>query len=174
MDGVTIGHPCCSVFNCELPLRSNRDRFCRVHKDNAKLCRISDCAEPAEPGHRSCSDPAHRALDLANKERGQSFFQLKGRLENARVGHISNSMSLEAEQEEELSDSEEIEVCDAKSPTGNRRLKAKWARSQTHNEQLIVRPCGVILARQTFYASEGVIQAKVIYVSVVPLFRIHD
>ncbi len=114
-----------------------------------------------EPEHRSCSDPTHRALDLANKERGKSFFQLTRCLQNARISHLSNSISLGAEIEPEGEDLNNDEgPCDAKSPTGDRKLKAKWARSQTHNEQLIVRPCGVILARKTFFASEGVIQVK--------------
>jgi hypothetical protein len=32
---------------------------------------------------------------------------------------------------------------------------------QTHNEQLLVNPCGVIVAWKTFFLSESVTQAKV-------------
>jgi hypothetical protein len=35
-------------------------------------------------------------------------------------------------------------------------LKARLSRRWTHNEQLMVRPCGVILARGTMYGSENV------------------
>ncbi|GJE99712.1 hypothetical protein PsYK624_159830 [Phanerochaete sordida] len=37
-----------------------------------------------------------------------------------------------------------------------RRLRALFGRRRTHNEQIIVAPCGVIIARMTFFASESV------------------
>jgi hypothetical protein len=40
--------------------------------------------------------------------------------------------------------------------TGNKRIRAQFARKRTHNEQLIVAPCGVIIARTTFFGSEAV------------------
>lgn len=41
------------------------------------------------------------------------------------------------------------------SATG-RKLRARFGRRRTHNEQLVVAPCGMILARETFYGAEGV------------------
>jgi hypothetical protein len=38
----------------------------------------------------------------------------------------------------------------------HKRLRAQFGRRRTHNEELIVAPCGIILARQTFYGAEGV------------------
>lgn len=49
--------------------------------------------------------------------------------------------------------------CNGKAEEGNqgkRRLRASFGVRRTHNEQLIMRPCGVILARATFYGSEAV------------------
>jgi hypothetical protein len=46
--------------------------------------------------------------------------------------------------------------CPSKAPTGNRVLKAQMGRMQTHNEQTLVRPCGVIFARATMYRAEAV------------------
>jgi hypothetical protein len=46
--------------------------------------------------------------------------------------------------------------CEPKSATGNRRVKAQFGRRRTHNEQLLVRPCGVIFARATFFGAEAV------------------
>ena len=46
--------------------------------------------------------------------------------------------------------------CDTKSVTGNRKVKAQFGRRRTHNEQLLVRPCGVIFARATFFGAEAV------------------
>jgi hypothetical protein len=37
-----------------------------------------------------------------------------------------------------------------------RKLRAQFGRRHTHNEQLIVALCGMILARETFYGAEGV------------------
>ncbi|KAJ7939533.1 hypothetical protein B0H13DRAFT_1941214, partial [Mycena leptocephala] len=49
------------------------------------------------------------------------------------------------------------EACEAsKSPTGNRKYKALFGRSRTHNLQTIVRPCGVIVAQAPFYNAEAV------------------
>ncbi|KAG2131405.1 uncharacterized protein EDB93DRAFT_1255512 [Suillus bovinus] len=36
------------------------------------------------------------------------------------------------------------------------KLRAQFGRRRMHNEQLIVAPCGMILARETFYGAEGV------------------
>jgi hypothetical protein len=47
--------------------------------------------------------------------------------------------------------------CEAvKSDLGNRKIKAQFGRRRTHNEQTLVRPCGVICARATFYGAEAV------------------
>ena len=43
------------------------------------------------------------------------------------------------------------------SPTiGKKALRAQFGRKRTHNEQLIVAPCGIIVARETFYHAEAV------------------
>ncbi len=48
----------------------------------------------------------------------------------------------------------EIPACTEKPAEGNRRLRALFGRRRSHNEQLIVRPCGIIVARETFFGSE--------------------
>lgn len=47
--------------------------------------------------------------------------------------------------------------------SGNRRkrLKGAFGRKWTHNEQLMVRPCGVVIGRATFYNAESVSAVKV-------------
>lgn len=47
-------------------------------------------------------------------------------------------------------------ACPDKPATGNRRLRAQFGRKRTHNEQIIVAPCGMIIARATFYGAEAV------------------
>lgn len=36
------------------------------------------------------------------------------------------------------------------------QVQAQFGRRQTHNEQIIVMPCGMIVAQETFYGAEGV------------------
>ncbi|TFK80894.1 hypothetical protein K466DRAFT_503083 [Polyporus arcularius HHB13444] len=43
-----------------------------------------------------------------------------------------------------------------KSDSGNRKHKALWNRRRTHNEQILVRPCGTMCARATMYGAEAV------------------
>jgi hypothetical protein len=55
---------------------------------------------------------------------------------------------------------EEVEVdiaerCDGKPETGNRKVRARFGRRWTHNEELCVASCGVILGRATFLGSEA-------------------
>ncbi|KAF8804503.1 hypothetical protein BYT27DRAFT_7106918 [Phlegmacium glaucopus] len=48
------------------------------------------------------------------------------------------------------------ETCPSKPPTGNRVVKAQFGRCRTHNEQTLVRPCGIIYARATMFGTEAV------------------
>jgi hypothetical protein len=46
-------------------------------------------------------------------------------------------------------------VCDGKPDTSNKSVWARFGRRCTHNEELCVVSCGVILGRATFYGSEA-------------------
>jgi hypothetical protein len=46
--------------------------------------------------------------------------------------------------------------CPSKPDMGNRKIKAQFGRRRTHNEQVIVRPCGIICSRATFFGAEAV------------------
>jgi hypothetical protein len=46
-------------------------------------------------------------------------------------------------------------ICDGKSDKGNKTVRARFGRRRTHNEQLCVGSCGVILGWATFYGSEA-------------------
>jgi hypothetical protein len=48
------------------------------------------------------------------------------------------------------------EPCPPKPAAGNRVLKAQFGRRRTHNEQTLVRPCGIIFARATMFGTEAV------------------
>ncbi|KAF7304404.1 hypothetical protein HMN09_00842500 [Mycena chlorophos] len=149
IDGITIGHPCCGVLHCPTPLASNRDRYCPDHVDEDKKCAVEGCGVlcDIDNGFLTCSDPGHRHLETVHKKRDKAMFQLRTR----RTAEITAE---EFEEMEILSGD-----CPAtKDPNGNRKIRALFGRRKSHNEQIIVRPCGMIIARATFFGSETVTQ----------------
>lgn len=120
---------------------------------------------------RTCADPSHQQLEQAHTERGQAQFQLRERLRRANlaISELSNAIP---EFAGSLRDDDGKETLDVGPSTlasrgpghtgtdiagiGPRRLRAQFARKRTHNEQIIVAPCGIILARATFYGAEAV------------------
>lgn len=138
-------------------------------------CAVTDCVDLHEDGFRTCSSPDHRTLEQAYFKHGQGIFKLRDRLKKAGVSLPSNSMSedasnddIEAVVEASLSstsnapsisileDPEAVAECQGKADTGNRKLRAFFGRRRTHNEQLIMHPCGVIIAQATFFGSEAI------------------
>ncbi|KAF7304399.1 hypothetical protein HMN09_00842000 [Mycena chlorophos] len=149
IDGITIGHPCCGVLHCPTPLASNRDRYCPDHVDEDKKCAVEGCGVfcDIDNGFLTCSDPGHRHLETVHKKRDKAMFQLRTR----RTAEITAE---EFEEMEILSGD-----CPAtKDPNGNRKIRALFGWRKSHNEQIIVRPCGMIIARATFFGSETVTQ----------------
>lgn len=55
--------------------------------------------------------------------------------------------------------------------TSRKKSPAVFHRSWTHNEQLILRPCGVFISRATFYQAEAVSGVKVCYQSLVSIMK---
>lgn len=159
-DGDTIGHPCCAVHDCKVPLASHHHRFCPDHSSLNEICAVTTCELPIAAGFRTCADPAHRALEKRYFSRGEAFFQLRSKLKKAGVAVPSDSVPLAGdtglEVDEEVSIEQDDDNCNAKAEEGNRRLKAYFGRHRTHNDQLWIRTCGIILSRATFYGSEAV------------------
>lgn len=170
IDGVTVGHPCCAVHNCHRPLASNRHRFCpqdAIQYDT--ICAIVGCDNPIVAGSLTCANPSHQDVERIHHDRGQARFQLQERLQRARVAH-PNIMDVEDRDPSELVDEDleeefEVQVNDTQGtestnqqtqPQQLKKLRAQFGRKRTHNEQVIVAPCGMIFARETFYGAEGV------------------
>lgn len=142
-DGISIGCPCCGKHDCKNPLPSQRARFCEQHVAMDKICVVVNCDNEAHPGHRTCSDPDHRELEREGNEHHTALFQLRRRLEQ------SEHSLLDLEVEEDS-------TCTGKPEEGNTRIRAQFGRRRTHNEQLVVLACGIIVARATFFGSEAV------------------
>lgn len=172
-DGVTVGHPCCAVHNCHIPLASNRHRFCPVHAKKEEKCSIVGCEADVVKGQLTCVDPTHQAVERTHTLRGQARFQLKERLVRQRVAHPNNSEAIEIElrELEDLDEEEQIYELhsDGQVSAGTLgmtqdahpgalpviKIRAEFCRKRTHNEQLMVDPCGMIPARETMYGAES-------------------
>ncbi|KAJ7168381.1 hypothetical protein C8R43DRAFT_877227 [Mycena crocata] len=159
-DGDTIGHRCCKAHDCKTPLASNRRHFCPDHQHLKLKCAVIDCTEDAIIGHRTCANLEHRTLENAYFSRGKGLFQLRSRLKKAGVAVQEDSVppgfSDEDFDDEVVIEGDIAADCDGKSETGNRTLRAYFGARRTHNEQLIMRSCGVILSRATFFGSEAI------------------
>ena len=153
--GVTIGRPCCAIHNYHAPLSNNRHRYCDNHIDSQTICAIVGCSEKVAPNKRTCRIAQRQAIKKVHTERGQARFQLQERLKRARVAHPSDSIGESVNDISELADvesDEEFELANGKvlpsqashTSSGKRknRLRAQFGRKRTHNEQVIVAPCG--------------------------------
>jgi hypothetical protein len=91
-DGDTIGHRCCKVHDCKIPLDSNRQHFCPDHQHMTLKCAVIDCPDTCATSFRTCSDVDHRALETAYFTRGKSLYKLRSRLKKAGVAVPANSI----------------------------------------------------------------------------------
>ncbi|KAJ7498852.1 hypothetical protein FB451DRAFT_1347307 [Mycena latifolia] len=138
-DGVTVRHLCCSVHDCTEPLPTQKARYCSPHQHLNFICYIEGCSVPVEPGFSTCSVQSHRAHQLASEEKHAAMFQLKARLQNINLPQEAST-----------------EASSATNTTASPGVKGKNSRSWTHNEQLFVRCCGVLISRATMFGSEGI------------------
>ncbi|KAJ6475036.1 hypothetical protein C8R47DRAFT_1293375, partial [Mycena vitilis] len=129
-DGVTLGHPCCNVHDCKVRLNSTQDRFCPFHRHKDLQCCIINCMLPARFDHLTCTLTEHSAWETSRGKK--SADELKRRLRRA------------GEEDEAASD------------TTAPKVKGRPSRRWTHNEQLFVRCCGIVISRATFFGAESV------------------
>ncbi|PIL28517.1 hypothetical protein GSI_08555 [Ganoderma sinense ZZ0214-1] len=161
MDGVCIGHPRCQVYHCTERLRSPRDRHCPTHRALDTVCAIVGCEEPCTDGKRTCSEPDHRSVEEDRQRQGHALFELRRRLE---ARHMASSIrGLTAEDARMLDDDDtdmdepptSSNVAGKEPKSRQAKVKTTLTRRWTHNEQLLVRPCGVIVSRCTFFEAES-------------------
>lgn len=178
-----MGRPCCGLFRCIEALQNNHHRFCLTHFPQHSVCAVNGCSLPVVEKMKTCSTPAHQAMEKMNKARGKAAFTLKDRLKHAQ-GTEAIPMSEELQEAQDLEeavqwfevegdcvqlfdagdpgsvgvvdDINEPDPCPSKSDMGNKKIKAQFGRRRTHNEQTLVRPCGIIFARATMFGAEAV------------------
>lgn len=167
VDGVTVGHPCCAEHDCRRPLESARHRYCSYHAHLSDLCVVVSCNTLAEIGFKTCLDLDHRALETKYDMAGKAMFQLRRRLERVKSYQTHNALATNPNSDKStedfegsgVGDDQDTEVtaddCDGKPSTGNQKIRARFGRRRTHNDELCVASCGVILGRTTFYGSEA-------------------
>ncbi|OJT02627.1 hypothetical protein TRAPUB_6808 [Trametes pubescens] len=154
-DGIDMGRPCCGEHNCRGELRTPQDRWCVGHQGQELFCVVEGCCMGHRVGHRTCE--LHCAIEEHYIATGKAMFTLRARLQRAQVAHPTDAINPNTPINEEI----EADIpgpCPEKPAEGNQRVRARFGRRRTHNEQLIVRPCGIITSRETFYGSESIPQ----------------
>ncbi|KAJ7439728.1 hypothetical protein B0H11DRAFT_1687812, partial [Mycena galericulata] len=157
-DGVTVRHLCCSVHDCQEALPTQRHHFCFTHRDLIQQCCILGCESVAQPGFRTCTIENHRAFQQDADEKNTAMFQLRNRLNNAAIREVPLAGS--RSDPPPAPTSTQPTLSQLASTSSTTRVKGKLARSWTHNEQLFVRCCGIIISRATFFGSEGISGVK--------------
>ncbi|KAJ6449704.1 hypothetical protein C8R47DRAFT_999114 [Mycena vitilis] len=154
-DGVTVGHACCGVLDCQIALSSQRAWFCPAHSNLQFICAVIRCDHRAGIGWRTCSDPEHRAYEENRRTKGKAMFLLRARqardngqtepqVPASDIGYLDEGPP-------------EVEDTPAAKQV---KIRGRLSRRWTHNEQLMVRCCGVILSRATFFGSEAITSVK--------------
>ena len=142
-------------------------------KAQDSLCSVIDCLNPTTKSDgkqksKTCSLPEHRKLEVNNNLRNKAMFQLKHHLAHLRVSQpimsitptvAPGSDSLDVAGSTLHIDKEVIVnvngICNGNPEAGNKTIRARFDHRRTHNEQLCVASCGIILGRATFYGSEA-------------------
>ncbi len=180
-----MGRPCCGLFACQENLQNNRHRFCKTHFEMHNICAIKDCSTPVSgKDSKTCANLEHKEVETANKAKGASLFILRERFRKTQPTESLEPQEIRDMASEDSDAVEWFEVdaagniivcginhpgtvgaendaiipepCPSKPATGNRVLKAQFGRRRTHNEQTLVRPCGIIYARATMFGTEAV------------------
>ncbi|KZV70040.1 hypothetical protein PENSPDRAFT_579888 [Peniophora sp. CONT] len=161
MDGVTIGHPCCSVPHCMEALTNQQDRFCADHMPLSSVCAIQGCsAVISGPGSLTCSESSHVAHAMRDKQLN-SFSHLKRRAEkaerlkkglSAQPSYAQTALDRAQDPLPPQSDKPETAL---PLPLEEAKLRNFLHRRWTHNEQLMLRPCGVCISRASMFTAES-------------------
>jgi hypothetical protein len=183
-------HLQCAIVGCSLPVvqlskavdgkvTSRNMKTCSdpVHQEMERLnaeqskanFQLSQKLMRQKVSHPTDAMAEKRLLDLVDLEDTEEWFEVDSVDGQVRMFTVNNPGATG-----ELDPSVPQAPCPSKSEGGNRKIKAQFGRRRTHNEQLIVRPCGIICSRATFFGAEAVSN---VLVSLLPLtadLRLND
>ncbi|THU77374.1 hypothetical protein K435DRAFT_594271, partial [Dendrothele bispora CBS 962.96] len=159
-DGVTVGRPCCGVPHCKGQLKSTQDVFCIEHDAKRLICRVTGCERRIKSTtSQTCDLLDHQAAEARYRDEEKAVFQLKLRYERARRADEQANLDWDFGNADLDTGSDAVFQAVVETGKGAKKQKstvrAQFGRRWTHNEQLIIAPCGTILARETFYFSEA-------------------
>ncbi|EGG01794.1 uncharacterized protein MELLADRAFT_91869 [Melampsora larici-populina 98AG31] len=182
-DGLTIGHWRCTATQeqlrdlacedglpppkgpCTSPLERVSDRFCPLHHQRlGKRCVAQPCKSDALDGQATCALQEHTEAYSKFKAHITSNFALTSMLNRPGSNRPSDPTVHQDWNTAELVGLDNIQQGDemdrlheqGREGADATPSRISLSRARTHNDQLIVATCGVILARETFYHSEGV------------------
>lgn len=131
-----------------------KDHFCELHADKLLECAVHGCTNNAETGHVTCRTSAHREWQIRqNNSQGSATCTLRARLKRFGVDQVPRAGSSTTLP---VTPAAVADHCSDGLDEEERSLKGISCRRWTHNEQLIVRCCGIIVSRAPFYNAEGV------------------
>lgn len=122
------------------------------------VCIVAGCKAKATKGFQTCTETSHRELEETRNDVGKAFFQLRHLIQRHNMPHLSDSMTTPHPRDFD----QDADDGSRKSDSGNQQPKARFSRRRTHNEQLVVSCCGVILARGTMFGAEAISGVKVV------------
>lgn len=181
-DGITIGHWRCTATlaqlrelaladglpppngPCTAPLTRIHDRFCPKHQNQlGRRCLAQPCPSNALEGSATCGLEAHKTAYKKFKARVRSNFALTSMLNRPGSNRPSDPTvhqhwdTAELVGLEDVQQGDEADRAHEQGREGGETPASKvcLSRSRTHNDQLIVSTCGIVLARETFFNSES-------------------
>ncbi|KAI9615124.1 hypothetical protein H4Q26_011664 [Puccinia striiformis f. sp. tritici PST-130] len=176
-DGLTIGHWRCSASAAQLETLAKEsghpapDGPCRRTLDTAQ-----PCIQPALPNKKTCGLQSHLDAAKTFDARVKSNFELHSML-NRPGSKLNLDPTVHLEEEAgEIEDLDSLRQADESDRAEESRRageegaskKPTLSRARTHNDQLAVAPCGVILARQTMFNSESPSAVKLFLLDTFP------
>ncbi|EDR16176.1 uncharacterized protein LACBIDRAFT_301995 [Laccaria bicolor S238N-H82] len=157
-------HDVCAVMLCEEPISGADSKTCSdpEHKEFERKNKekgASNFILKERFRHTQASQPvdtlATQQIDHVDdvEETTIEWFEVDDNSNTIRLKSRANPGTVGTEADTALPP---LDPCPSKSAAGNRVAKAQFSRKRTHNEQTLVRPCGIIYARATMFGAEAV------------------
>ncbi|KAG2034067.1 hypothetical protein BDR03DRAFT_984637 [Suillus americanus] len=152
----------CAVVDCDMPvllgrkacaLPAHRGMEClhgKKMRANFQATKRLQKMHAAQPNDVMVAQQLSDALDLEFKDKWYTLDLTTQAMKLFTINNPSSTGELDGMAVQSQ------EGCDGKSELGNCKLRAKFGRSQTHNEQIVIHPCGIIVARATMVAAEAI------------------